>query len=52
MTDRRLEVGDRAPDFRLLAAHGDDIAETSLHQLLEARRGLILTSYALDFTGG
>jgi peroxiredoxin len=52
MTGRRLEVGDRAPAFTLLAAHGDDVAETSLQQLLKGRRGLVLTSYALDFTGG
>lgn len=52
MTDRRLEIGDRAPDFVLLAAHGGDIAETSLQHLLEGHRGLVLTTYSLDFTGG
>ena len=52
MANRRLHLGDRAPDFALLAASGDDVAETSLHQLLEGHRGLVLTSYALDFTGG
>ncbi len=52
MTSRRLEPGDRAPDFSLLAGRGDTIVETSLQQLLEGYRGLVLTSYVLDFTGG
>jgi alkyl hydroperoxide reductase subunit AhpC len=52
MTEQRLQIGDRAPDFVLLAAHGGEVAETSLGRLLEGRRGLVLTSYVLDFTGG
>jgi peroxiredoxin len=52
MTERRLEPGDRAPDFTLLAAHGGEVAETSLQGLLEGNRGLVLTTYVLDFTGG
>ena len=52
MTGKPLEVGDRAPSFVLLAAHGSEVAETSLHQLLEGQRGLVITTYALDFTGG
>lgn len=52
MTGQRLDIGDQAPEFVLLAAHGSDVAETSLGQLLEGHRGLVLTSYVLDFTGG
>ncbi|HEX6510482.1 MAG TPA: hypothetical protein VF221_22870 [Chloroflexota bacterium] len=52
MPERHLRVGDRAPDFLLLAAHGDEVAETTLEKLLEGRRGLVLTTYTLDFTGG
>jgi peroxiredoxin len=52
MTGTRLQVGDRAPDFLLLAAHGDDITEVSLQRLLDGKRGLVLTTYVLDFTGG
>lgn len=52
MTGERLTVGDRAPDFRLLAAHNGEVAETSLGQLLEGHRGLVLTTYTFDFTGG
>jgi peroxiredoxin len=52
MTDRRLEIGDRAPDFVLVAARGEDVAETSLQDLLERHQGLVLTTYSLDFTGG
>lgn len=47
-----LGVGDRAPDFTLLAAHYGQVEETSLQQLLAGHRALVLTTYVLDFTGG
>jgi hypothetical protein len=52
VTSTRLQTGDRAPDFVLLAAHRGEVAETSLQRLLEGHRGLVLTTYVLDFTGG
>lgn len=52
MTDRQLMVGDPAPDFAAMASRGDVVAETSLGQLLEGNRGVVLTTYVLDFTGG
>lgn len=52
MTGTRLQVGDRAPDFLLLAAHRGDIADITLESLLEGKRGVVLTTYVLDFTGG
>ena len=52
MTDGRLQVGDRAPEFALLAAKGGEVMETSLEALIEGRRGVVLHTYALDFTGG
>jgi alkyl hydroperoxide reductase subunit AhpC len=48
----RLHVGDEAPDFRVMAAHHGEIVEVELASLLEGKRGLVLTSYVLDFTGG
>jgi hypothetical protein len=47
-----LRPGDEAPDFVALAAHRDQIAEVTLRGLLAGRRGLVLSSYLLDFTGG
>jgi peroxiredoxin len=47
-----LKAGDRAPEWTLLAAHNHEVAETSLSRLLEGRQGLVLATYALDFTGG
>lgn len=47
-----LRVGDRAPDWTLAAAVNNSVGEVSLGSLLEGRRGLVLTSYPLDFTGG
>lgn len=47
-----LHVGDRAPDWTLAAAVNNAVGEVSLETLLEGRRGLVLTSYPLDFTGG
>jgi peroxiredoxin len=52
MSGKPLQIGDRAPDFLLLAAQGGEVAETSLEGLLEGKRGLVLTTYVLDFTGG
>ena len=52
MTNAPLQIGDPAPDFLLLAAQGGEVTETSLPRLLEGHRGLVLTTYVLDFTGG
>jgi peroxiredoxin len=48
----KLEPGDPAPQFAALAAHGDQITEVTLDSLLAGNRGLVLTTYLLDFTGG
>jgi peroxiredoxin len=52
MPERHLRVGDPAPDFVLMAAHRGEVVESSLSRLLEGNRGLVLTTYVLDFTGG
>jgi len=52
MAVERLTEGDPAPDFALLAALQGQVSETSLGRLLEGRRGVVLTTYVLDFTGG
>ena len=52
MADTQLTVGDPAPDFSLLASRADVVMETSLGQLLEGNRGVVITTYVLDFTGG
>lgn len=52
MTGVQLQVGDRAPDFTLMAARGEDVSEVSLQGLLEGHHGVVLTTYVLDFTGG
>ena len=52
MTERELRPGDIAPDFLVLAAVDGEISETSLESLLEGKRGVVLTTYVLDFTGG
>jgi peroxiredoxin len=52
MSDTRLTVGDPAPDFALLATMEGEVAETSLDALLEGNRGVVLSTYVLDFTGG
>ena len=38
--------------FTLLAVRGEQITEVSLRSLLAGKRGLVLTTYLLDFTGG
>jgi alkyl hydroperoxide reductase subunit AhpC len=48
----RLQAGDRAPDFRVMAFRNGDIEQASLESLLAGNRGLVLTTYVLDFTGG
>lgn len=52
MADERLVVGDPAPDFSLMATRGGTVSEISLGQLLEGKRGVVLSTYVLDFTGG
>lgn len=52
MEGERLHVGDTAPDFRVMAALNGEIVEMDLETLLPGKRGLVLTSYVLDFTGG
>lgn len=52
MTEGRLTVGDPAPDFALLATRRGRVSETSLGKLLEGNRGVVLSTYVLDFTGG
>lgn len=47
-----LAQGDTAPDFTLLAAIDDRVAEASLSSLLEGHHGLVIHTYPLDFTGG
>jgi len=44
-----LQVGDRAPEFKLPASGG---AEISLAQELEKHKALVFLFYVLDFTGG
>jgi peroxiredoxin len=50
--DMPLSAGDPAPDFTLLAAHKGEVNKTSLTELLEGQKALVLATYALDFTGG
>jgi alkyl hydroperoxide reductase subunit AhpC len=47
-----LQAGDSAPDFLVQAALDGEVSETSLESLLDGKRGLVVTSYVLDFTGG
>ena len=47
-----LTAGDRAPDWKLLAAVDGKVVEVTLDSLLEGHTGLVLTTYPLDFTGG
>lgn len=48
----RIQVGDTAPNFRVMAAISGEIVQADLASLLAGSRGLVLTSYVLDFTGG
>jgi peroxiredoxin len=44
-----LQVGDKAPDFKLPITGGQEL---TLEQALEKHRALIFLFYVLDFTGG
>jgi peroxiredoxin len=44
-----LEVGQKAPDFKLPATSGQEI---SLEEALQKFKALVLLFYVLDFTGG
>lgn len=44
-----LQVGDKAPDFKLPTTGG---TELTLAEALEKHRALIFLFYVLDFTGG
>ena len=43
-----IDVGDRAPDFRLPGTEG----EVHLHGLVAEHAATVLAFYPLDFTGG
>jgi hypothetical protein len=47
-----LQIGDSAPDETALVAHNGEVKRTTLAELREGRKGLVLVTYALDFTGG
>ena len=47
-----LQVGESAPDGEVLVAHNGEVKKASLAELRAGRKGLVLVSYALDFTGG
>jgi alkyl hydroperoxide reductase subunit AhpC len=47
-----LQVGDTAPDQTALVTHGEEVKRATLADLREGHKGLVLVSYALDFTGG
>lgn len=44
-----LQVGDKAPDFKLPTTAGQDL---TLEEALQKHRALIFLFYVLDFTGG
>jgi peroxiredoxin len=44
-----LQVGDKAPEFKLPTTAGQEI---SLGEALQKHRALIFLFYVLDFTGG
>jgi peroxiredoxin len=47
-----LQVGDTAPDQTALVAHNGEVKRATLAELRADRKGLVLITYALDFTGG
>jgi len=47
-----LKIGDNAPDREVLAAHEGEVKRTTLAGLRDGQKGLVLVTYALDFTGG
>jgi hypothetical protein len=47
-----LKAGDKIGDFTLAAAIDDKVSEVTLDQLLNGHHGLVIHTYALDFTGG
>jgi len=46
---RVLQVGDKAPDFKLPTTGGHEV---TLADALQKYRALVLLFYVLDFTGG
>jgi peroxiredoxin len=44
-----LQVGDKAPDFKLPTTAGQEL---TLEEALQEHRALIFLFYVLDFTGG
>ncbi|HET9780205.1 MAG TPA: redoxin domain-containing protein [Candidatus Dormibacteraeota bacterium] len=44
-----LQVGDKAPDFKLPTTSGQEL---TLEEALKKHRALIFLFYVLDFTGG
>ena len=44
-----LQVGDKAPDFKLPTTAGQEL---SLGEALQKHRALVFLFYVLDFTGG
>jgi peroxiredoxin len=44
-----LQVGERAPDFKLPITSGQEL---TLSEALEKHRALVFLFYVLDFTGG
>ncbi len=44
-----LQVGDKAPDFKLPTTGGQEL---TLADALEKYRAMVLLFYVLDFTGG
>lgn len=47
----KLKVGDKAPDFTLLAFDGKDLKKVSLHDY-RGKKNVALAFYVFAFTGG
>ena len=47
-----LQVGETAPDQTVLVAHEGEVKRATLEELRTGQKGLVLVTYALDFTGG